>query len=67
MGGLGGGSKPKKQAAPVKAAAPVTRENEAVQSAKQDEIRRAYAGQGRKSANLLQSSKAGSEKKSLLG
>ena len=66
MGGVFGGPKPQKQAAPVKAAAPVKREDEDVRQAKQNEMRRAVSGQARKSTSLLKSN-YGSEKKSLLG
>lgn len=66
MGGIIGGPEPRKPAAPVKAAAPVQREDEDVKQAKQNEMRRAVSGQGRKSTSLLKSN-YGSEKKSLLG
>lgn len=63
---LGGTPKPKKQAAPAKAAAPVQKENEAVKSAQQEEMRRGMAS-SRRNTNLLQSSNYGSSQRNLLG
>ena len=62
-----GGSKPKKQKAPTKPAAPVKKESEEVRSAQEGEIRRGLSQKGRQSTNLLQSSYGSDKKKNLLG
>lgn len=62
-----GGSKPKKQKAPPKPAAPVKKESEEVRSAEEAEVRRGMGQRGRQGSNLLQSNYGSTDKKNLLG